>query len=81
MARWKARVEFLLNVLELLLLSLTTEALQGKTRQNSLLLGRVGQFEPRFQGKWSSLWNIFWFLETRHILLTVETAARYVQSF
>jgi len=23
----------------------------------------VGQFEPRFQGKGSSLGNIFWFLE------------------
>ena len=30
MARWKARVEFLLIVVELLFLSLTVEALQGK---------------------------------------------------
>ena len=30
MARWKARVEFLLSVIELLFLSLTVEALQGK---------------------------------------------------
>ena len=30
MARWKARVEFLLSVIELLFLSLTFEALQGK---------------------------------------------------
>ena len=38
MARWKARVEFLLSmlsVIELLFLSLTVEALQGKTCQNS----------------------------------------------
>ena len=30
MARWKARVEFLLGVIELLFLLLTAEALQGK---------------------------------------------------
>ena len=30
MARWKPRVEFLLSVIELLFLSLTVEALQGK---------------------------------------------------
>jgi len=35
MARWKALAEFLLSVIELLLLSLTVEALQGKTCQNS----------------------------------------------
>jgi len=40
----------LLSVIELLL-SLTVEALQGKMRQNSLLSGGVGQFEPRFQGE------------------------------
>ena len=36
MARWKARVEFLLSVIELLFLSLTVVALQGKMYQNSL---------------------------------------------
>ena len=36
MARWKACVEFLLSIIELLLLSLTTEVLQGKMCQNSL---------------------------------------------
>jgi len=39
MARWKACVEFLLSVIELLLLSLAVEALQGKTCQNSLPSG------------------------------------------
>ena len=39
MAPWKARVEFLLSVIELLLLSLTVEALQGKMCQNSLPAG------------------------------------------
>ena len=54
MARWKARVEFLLSVIELLFLSLTAEALQGKMCQNALPSGGVGHFEPRFQGKGSS---------------------------
>ena len=35
LAPWKARAEFLLSVIELLFLSLTVEALQGKTCQNS----------------------------------------------
>ena len=39
MARWKARAEFLLSIIELLFLSLTVEALQGKTCQNSLPSG------------------------------------------
>jgi len=39
MARWKARAEFLLSVNELLFLSLTVEALQGKMCQNSLPSG------------------------------------------
>jgi len=51
MARWKARIEFLLTVIELPFLSLTVEAQQGKMCQNSLPSGRVGQFEPRFQGE------------------------------
>jgi len=39
MARWKARVEFLLSVIELLFLSLAVEALQRKMCQNSLPSG------------------------------------------
>jgi len=39
MARWKARVEFLLSVSELLFPSLAVEALQGKMCQNSLPSG------------------------------------------
>jgi len=42
MARWKARVEFLLSVIELLFLFLVVEALQGKMCQNSLPSGGVG---------------------------------------
>ena len=39
MARWKALAEFLLSVIELLCLSLTVEALQGKMGQNSMPSG------------------------------------------
>ena len=35
MARWKALAEFLLSVIELLFVSLTVEALKGKTCLNS----------------------------------------------
>jgi len=51
MARWKARVELLLSVIELVFLSLTVEALQGKMCQTSLPSGGVGHLEPRFQGE------------------------------
>jgi len=54
MARWKARVEFLLSVIELLFLSLTVEALQGKRVKTRCLHEGVGHLEPRFQGKGSS---------------------------
>jgi len=64
MARWKARVDFLLSVIKLLFLSLTVDALQGKTCQNSLIIGGVSQLETSFPGKGSSLGNIFWFLQS-----------------
>jgi len=51
MAHWKARVELLLSVTELIFLSLVVEALQGKTCQNSLPSGGVGRLELRFQGE------------------------------
>ena len=49
----------LVKPIELLFLSSTVEALQGKTCQNSLLVGGVSQIEPKFRGKGSSLRNIF----------------------
>jgi len=41
----------LVNVSELLLLSLVVEALQGKMCQNSLPSRGVGHLEPTFQGE------------------------------
>jgi len=63
MARWKARVDFLLTVIELLFLSLTIDALQGKTYQNSLVFGGVDHFEPIFQGEGVVPRQYFWFLQ------------------
>jgi len=75
--------QFLLSVIELLYLSLTVEALQGKMCENSLPSGGVDQLEPRFQGKGSSLGNIV-LVSTKldtFCYLTVQTAPCYVLSF
>jgi len=50
MARWKACVEFLLSVIELLFLSLTVEALQGEMCQNSLPSGEGGSVSAKVSG-------------------------------
>ena len=64
MARWKARAEFLLSVIELLFLFLAVEALPGKTCQNSLPSGVGRLLGAKISGgKGSSLGNIFWFLQ------------------
>jgi len=47
MARWKARVEFLLSGIELLSLSATDEALEGKMCQNSLASGGDGSVSAK----------------------------------
>jgi len=51
MALWKARVEFLLSVIELLFLSLTVEALQGKMCQNSLPSGGSRSLGAKISGE------------------------------
>jgi len=51
MARWKARVEFLLSVIGFVFLSLTVEALQGKGVKTCCYQEGVGQFERIFQGE------------------------------
>jgi len=50
MAGWKARVELLLSVIELLFLSLAVEALQGKICQNSLTSGGGGTHGAKISG-------------------------------
>ena len=70
MARWKDRAEFLLSVIELLFLSLTVEALQGK--MSKLAAIRRGQvtWSQDIKGKWSSLGNIFLVSTKTDILLS-----------
>jgi len=83
MARWKAHVEFLLSVVELLFLSLTVEALQGKMCQNSLpsVVGR--SLAAKISEGRGRPWGIFLVatkLDT-FCYLTMETALCYVPSF
>jgi len=50
MARWKACVEFLLSVVELLFLSFMVEALQGKMCQNLLPSEGGGSVRAKISG-------------------------------
>ena len=83
MARWKARTEFLLSVIELLFLSLTVEALQAKCVKTGCLQEWVGHLEPKLQGDGVIPGEYFiGFYKTKHILLAaVQTAPCYVPSF
>jgi len=71
MACWKARTEFLLSVIELLFLSLTVEALQGKMCQNSPPSGVGRSLGAKISGGSGHPWGIFFgFCKIRHILLS-----------
>jgi len=70
MARWKARVEFLLSVIELFFLSLAVEALQDKMCQDSLLSEGGRSVRAKISGEGVVPGNIFGFYKTRHILLS-----------
>jgi len=71
MARWKARVEFLLSAIELLLISLAIEVLQGKMCENSLSLAGGRSHGAKISGGRGHPWAIFFgFYKTRHILLS-----------
>ena len=83
MAHWKARAEFLLSVIELLFLSLTVEALQGKMCQNSLPSGVGRSLGAKISGGRGRPWGTFFgFYKTRPFCYpTVQTAPCYVPSF
>jgi len=51
MVRWKARVDFLLTVIELLFCILPLTRYKAKRVKTHWFLERVGQFQPRFQGE------------------------------
>ena len=70
MARWKARAEFLLSVIELLFLSLTVEVLQGKMSKLAAFRSGFVTWSQNFKGK-GRPWGIFFgFYKTRHIFLS-----------
>ena len=84
MARWKARAEFLLSVIELLFLSLTIEALQGKTCQDSLLSGGGRSVRAKISGGRGRPLGIFILVSTKldtFCYPTVQTAPCYVPPF
>ena len=58
----KARAEFLLSVIELLFLSLTVEALQGKMCQNSMPSGVGRSLGAKISGGRGRPWGIFFWL-------------------
>ena len=83
MARWKAGVDFLLTVIELLFLSLTVEALQGKTRQDSLLSGGGRSLGAKISGE-GVIPGEYFLVSTKLdtcCYQTVQTATCYVPSF
>jgi len=83
MARWKARVEFLLSVTELLFLFFTVEALQGKTCQDSLLSGRGRSVRAKISQE-GVIPGEYFLVSTKldtFCYPTVQTARCYVPSF
>jgi len=82
MARWKARVEFLLSVIELLFLSLMVEAPHGKTCQNSLLSGgNISLGAKISRGRVVPGEYFFGFYKTRHILLSDSANCIVLRAF
>jgi len=83
MAHWKARAEFLLSVIDLLFLSLTVEALQGKMCQNSQPSGVGRSLGAKISGGQGRPWGIF-LVSTKldtFCYATMQTAPWYVPSF
>jgi len=63
--------DFLFVIIELFSLTLTVEALQGKTCQDSLLSGGGTSLGAKISGGRGRPWRIFFgFYKTRHILLS-----------
>jgi len=71
MARWKARAEFLLSVIELLFLSLTLRRYKAKCVKTRCLQEWIGHLEPKFQGEGVVPGEYFFNLyKTRHVFLS-----------
>ena len=83
MARWKAHVDFLLNVVELLFYLLRMRRYKAKCVKTRCLKEGVGHLEPRFQREWVVLGEYF-IVSTKldtFCYPTVQTAPCYVLSF
>ena len=83
MARWKAHVEFLSSVIELLFLSLAVEVLQGKMCQNSLPSGGGRSLGAKISEE-GVVPGEYFLVSTKldtFCYLTVQTAPCYVLSF
>ena len=83
MAHWKAHAEFLSSVIELLFLSLTVEALQGKMCQNSQPSGVGRSLGAKISGEGvvpAEYFLVFTKLDT-FCYPTVQTAPCYVPPF
>jgi len=83
MARRKARAEFLLSLIELLFLSVTVEALQGKTCQNSQTSGVGRSLWAKISGE-GVVSGEYFLVSTKldtFCYPTVQTALCYVPSF
>jgi len=74
-------VEFLLSVIELLFLSFTVEALQGKMCQNSLPSGGGRSHGAKISGEGVVPEEYFLVSTKLFCYLTVQTAPCYVPSF
>ena len=80
MAHLKARVKFLLSIIELLFLSLTVEALQGKMCQNSMPSGVGRSLGAKISGEGvvpGEYFLVYTKLDT-FCYPTVKTASCYV---
>jgi len=83
MGRWKARVELLLSVIELLFLSLAVEALQGQMCQNLLPSGGGRSLGATISGE-GVVPGEYFLVSTKldtFCYPTVQTAPSYVPSF
>ena len=83
MARWKARAEFLLSVIELLFYFLRLRRYKSKRVKSRSLQEWVGHFEPKFQGE-GVVPEEYFLVSTKldtFCYPTVQTAPCYVPSF
>jgi len=83
MARWKARAEYLLSIIELLFYLLPLRRYKAKCVETRRYQDRVGHLEPKFQGE-GVVPGEYFLVSTKldtFCYPTVQTAPCYVPSF